>query len=75
MIGFFFDKKEWIETMGYVADNNFVEILSDKIKAAYCFGNYEIVNHTKYGVKINLFISLEGKNIKNGRKYNLNQVL
>lgn len=67
----FLDKSEWIKSFGHQPNNSFLEILYTKIKEAYFYGAYEIQSHTKYGVKINLNIRIEGKGIKAGKIYNL----
>lgn len=67
----FFDKSDWIKSLGYEANNDFLEVLYGKIKEAYFYGHYEIQNHTKYGVKIKLRIDIEGRGIKTGRIYHL----
>ncbi len=57
--------------MGYEESNfnEFVEILKQKTKEAYFYGNYYNVNHTKHGYKINLNIEIPGKNEKIGKVY------
>ena len=57
--------------MGYEPNDQFLEILYKKIRQAYFYGYYEIQNHTNFGVKIKLKISIEGKGIKNGKTYDL----
>ena len=65
------DKKEWINALGYKDFNQFLEIVYKKIKEAYCIGDYIIINHSKYGIKINLFITVPGNGEKQNRNYNL----
>ncbi|MCI6266233.1 MAG: hypothetical protein MR598_05240 [Erysipelotrichaceae bacterium] len=67
----FQDKSEWIKSMGYEPNDKFLKILYDKIKQAYFYGYYEIQNHTNFGVRIKLKVSIEGKGIKIGKTYNL----
>ena len=67
----FFDKLEWINSMGYCADNKFLEILTGKIKESYFYGNYFIQNHTNYGIKIKINFDLNGGGIKQSRVYKL----
>lgn len=49
----------------------FVSTLLQKTKEFYICGKYEIVNHTNYGVKINIFIDIPGVNDKKDRVYKL----
>ncbi len=65
------DKSDWITSFGYEKINDFLDVLYDLIKKAYCAGNYEIINHDKHGVKINLFISIPGKGLKENKTYNI----
>ena len=67
----FLDKSDWINSMGYEPNDNFLSILYGKIKQAYFYGYYEIQNHTNFGVRIKLKISIEGKGIKTGKIYDL----
>ena len=67
----FQDKSDWINSMGYEPNEQFLETLNKKIRQAYFYGYYEIQNHTKFGVKIKLKISIEGKGIKKGKIYDL----
>lgn len=67
----FSDKSDWINSMDYDTNDDFLEILYKQIKQAYFYGCYEIQSHTKYGVKIKLKVDIEGKGIKAGKKYNL----
>ena len=67
----FLDKSNWINTMGYEPNDDFLNILYDKIKQAYYYGNYEIQNHTNFGVRIKLKVGLEGRGIKTGKIYYL----
>lgn len=64
------DKLNWINAMGYQNSDSFVEVIKELIKESYCSGNYEIVSHNQYGIKINLFLSIPGKNEKLGKIYN-----
>lgn len=67
----FLDKSQWIEAMGYKCDIFFVEMLKDKIKQAYFYGNYELQEHTKFGIKVNLLIDIQGVNEKFGKNYKI----
>lgn len=67
----FSDKSDWIKSLGYEPNGDFLEILYTKIKEAYFYGNYEIQNCTNYGVKIKLKVDMAGKGIKAGKVYNL----
>lgn len=46
--------------MGYLPNQDFIDIISKLILNAYVNGNYESAGHSKYGCKINLFIDLKG---------------
>jgi len=73
-IGYMFLKKgDWIRAMGYYEQdsNLFIQTLIQKSKEAYFLGNYYIVNHTKYGCKINLNIDIPGINEKNTKIYKI----
>lgn len=63
------DKMEWVKALGYDNAYEFADILLNLIKEAYCKGNYLIVNHDKFGVKINLFCLINGNNNKKERLY------
>lgn len=69
----FSDKGDWIKAMGYYEPNNslFIKTLLQKTKLSYSHGNYYIVNHTKYGCKINLNVDIPGINEKEGKIYKL----
>lgn len=66
----FSDKSEWIKAMGYNTDLKFINILKPLIKQAYYCGQYEIINHSKYGTKINLLLDLPNGQNKN-KKYKI----
>lgn len=68
---FFKDKINWFYSWGYTDNDKqeFIEIIKTLTKKSFTNGNYEIENHTKYGVKINIFFDLPGKNEKAGRIY------
>ncbi|MBQ8451753.1 MAG: hypothetical protein IJ538_03140 [Clostridia bacterium] len=63
------DKIDWIKSFGYHDVNAFVNTLLHKTQEAYFYGNYIIVNHTKYGCKINLQVDIPGVNEKSGKIY------
>ena len=63
------DKADWIKSFGYREVNDFINTLLHKTKEAYFYGNYTIVNHTKYGCKINLQVDIPGVNEKTGKVY------
>jgi len=65
------DKGNWINEMGYFDINEFVETLKVLTKEAYCKGNYKIIDHSKFGVKINLNVDIPGKGEKSGRIYRI----
>ena len=44
-------------------------MIKELVKESFVKGNYEIEKHTKYGVAINVFITIPGKNEKYGRFY------
>ena len=73
-INYLFTKKlGWVEYMGYNASNQkeFLDLLTSKTKEAYILGNYYVENHTKYGFKINLKISIPGSNMKKNEVFNI----
>lgn len=63
------DKIDWIKSFGYHDINAFVDTLLHKTQEAYFYGNYIIVNHTKYGCKVNLEVDIPGINEKSGKIY------
>ena len=65
----FKDKTNWVESLGYKTDNEFLNVLYQSIKEAYCSGNYKVIEHNKNGVKANLFLYLAGANEKAGKTY------
>jgi len=65
------DKQNWIRAFGYINNEEFLSDLCDLIKEAYCNGNYKIIDHTNYGTKINLFLEIKGKGVKEGKTYNI----
>ena len=65
------DKSDWINSMGYHDILEFYNLLLQKTKQAYFYGNYYIENHTNYGCKINLKVDIPGINEKNGKVYKL----
>lgn len=64
------DKLAWVTAMGYESIDSFLEVVKDIIKEAYCLGNYAILTHNEYGLKINLFLSIPGINEKKSKVYN-----
>lgn len=68
---FFIDKLNWYHSWGYTDNdkNLFINTILQLTKKSFSNGNYEIENHTKYGVKINLFFELPGINEKKNRFY------
>lgn len=67
----FSDKGNWIRSFGHAPNDQFINLLYDLIKNAYFTGSYETLSHDKYGFKINLFITIPGKNEKSGKYYNV----
>lgn len=67
----FSDKEDWIRTMGYLPNQDFIDIISKLILSAYVNGSYESAGHSKYGYKINLFIDLKGGADKSYKQYKL----
>lgn len=69
----FKSKGDWINAMGYHEDDYdlFVDILLQKTKEAYFYGNYYKVSLNKYGFKINLKLDIPGANEKKGKVYKI----
>lgn len=69
----FKSKSGWIKSMGYQEKefSEFVDMLLQKTKEAYLYGNYYKENYNNFGFKINLNISIPGKNEKIGKTYNV----
>lgn len=69
----FNNKRNWINVMGYHQNDydEFVLILKQKTKEAYFYGAYYIEEWSKYGCKINLKVSIPGKNEKIGKVYKI----
>ena len=65
----YLDKKEWIESMGYIQGYDIVPVILEETKKSFLSGNYQVVEHSKYGFKINVFISIPGINEKAGKIY------
>lgn len=68
---FFLDKLNWYYSLGYRDEDkeDFIKMIKELVKESFVKGNYEIEKHTKYGVAINVFITIPGKNEKFGRFY------
>lgn len=68
---FFFDKLNWYYSWGYKDEDkeDFIKMIKKLVKESFVKGNYEIEKHTKYGVAINVFITIPGKNEKLGKFY------
>ena len=68
---FFLDKLNWYYSWGYRDEDkeDFIKMIKELVKESFVKGNYEIEKHTKYGVAINVFITIPGKNEKYGRFY------
>ena len=66
-------KGGWVEAMGYGKDfyDKFVDVLLQKVKEAYFYGNYYFENLSHYGFKANMKVDLPGANEKKGRVYKL----
>ena len=66
-------KSDWLHAMGYHEGDYevFIQLLLEKTKEAYLFGNYYIEDITKYGCKINLMLDIPGVNEKSGRVYKI----
>lgn len=67
----FIDKPEWIKSMGYELNEDFIIILKEKIRQSYFYGMYSIQTHTHFGVKIKLNIDLPGYKNKEEKLYKL----
>ena len=67
----FIDKSEWIKSMGYELNEDFLLILKEKIRQVYFYGKYKIQTHTNFGVKIKLNIDLPRSKNKKERLYKL----
>ena len=65
----FKDKTEWIHALGYENVDEFFEYLKKKIVENYCLGKYIILQISKYGVAINIFVDIEGAGEKYGKIY------
>jgi hypothetical protein len=65
----FKDKQDWIRSLGYDNNDEFLKVIYKLIKQAYCDGDYKIKNHDKHGVKIDLYLTLPGAGSKLGRSY------
>ena len=65
----FTKKLGWVNYMGYYENNyqEFLDILYAATKQGYASGNYYCVEHTRRGYKINIDISIPGKNDKLGQ--------
>lgn len=73
-IDYLFRKKgDWVNVMGYWQNDydEFVSILLQKTKEAYFYGEYYVEEWSKYGCKINLNVTIPGKNEKQGKMYKL----
>ena len=57
--------------MGYEPNNEFLQLLYNKIKQAYYYGQYEIQKHDNYGVRIKLKITINGYGDKKDKIYDL----
>ncbi len=66
-------KRDWVMAMGYNEEDfeSFYEILQQKTKEAYFYGNYIKQDLTKYGFKINLNVDIPGCNDKKGKTYKI----
>ena len=73
----FKSKSGWIKSMGYQEKefSEFVDMLLQKTKEAYLYGNYYKENYNNFGFKINLNISIPGKNEKNRKNIQCNNKL
>ncbi len=67
----FLDKSEWIRAMGYEPNEKFLDYLKKKIVESYCLGKYKIRNIDKFGVRITLYVDIEGYGIKSNHIYRL----
>ena len=70
---FFANKGEWFYSWGYldIDKNSFVKELKEKVLLSYIKGNYNKEKCTNAGFQINIFITIEGKNDKKGRFYDM----
>ena len=66
-------KRDWVESMGYHEKDfdKFVEILLQKAKEAYFYGEYYIESLNNYGCKANFKINIPGTNEKLGKVYKI----
>ena len=67
----FGDKANWIKSMGYEENNEFLEVLCNCLKQAYCDGDYKIVGYNNYGVRANFFLKMPGQGVKKDKFYNI----
>lgn len=67
----FSDKGQWINSLGYFNKEEFLTMLYSYVKKAYCNGNYNVIEHTKFGLKINLFLLIPGGGTKVGKNYKI----
>lgn len=67
----FGDKENWIRSMGYEDNTQFLEVVCNCLKQAYCDGEYRIIGHDNYGVKANFFLKMPGQGIKRDKIYNI----
>lgn len=69
----FKSKGDWVNAMGYHKKdkNKFGEILLQKTKEAYFYGEYYIEGLSKYGCKINLKLTIPGYNEKKNKNYKI----
>lgn len=69
----FRSKSEWVKAMGYYEKDyeSFVQILLQKTKEAYFYGDFYIEDLSKYGCKINLKVTIPGNNEKKGKNYKI----
>ena len=65
----FKDKSEWIRSLGYEPDENFLVYLKNKIIESYCLERYVILRIDNHGVAINVFVDIEGRGEKVNKTY------
>ena len=71
-IGWLFrDKPEWLNVWWYTAGNEILQEIYRAVKEAYINGDYKVRSHSNYGFQVTLFVTINGANQKQGRKYNL----
>lgn len=68
---FFKDKLNWYYSWGYKDEDReeFINLVKGLVAQSFVNGDYECEQHSQYGYKINIFITIPGKNEKVGHIY------